>query len=144
MNQNSPQPDSGYQVNWYRKDDIALLQYFGFITDELLKASLDELHHLLDEAGGDLVIYFISDQTKMTGYTSNFMTLVALHPVAFHPKGAKLYVVGSHGELMGMYLGFSQHRHNLVRFADSLEEAVREIDVRRSAHFARQNKELKS
>lgn len=124
-------------VEWYRKDDIAIIWFEDSLSEEILKGALDGLQNLLDTAQGDLLIYIIAEESKITHISPTIGVQAALHPAYFHPRGGKVYIVGSQGELRKINEVLGDMRQGQVRLVETLDEAVTDIDARRAAYFAR-------
>jgi hypothetical protein len=132
--------DSHWEVSWLRSDDVILLRYFGYLSDMLAVAAMDVAIQLFETAKGTLRIYTVVDDTQVTGFSPTILAAAVLHDSFFHPRSGKLYVVGASRDMRMVYDALNSRRLDSVRFADSIEAALNDIDLRRAAYHARQGK----
>jgi hypothetical protein len=137
---NTPDKTGTWETRWLRPDDVALLRFTGYMSLERLNTALDELGRLLDGAGGDLIIYIVADESGVEEIEDSLGTAAALHPAYFHPRGGKLYIVGSTGELYAINEALGSFRQGSIRLTETLPEALADIDERRTAYFAKLGK----
>lgn len=133
----TPDKAGTWETRWLRPDDVAFLRFTGYFSLDNLNAAMDELGRLLDAAGGDLIIYIVTDESGVTEVDEALATAAALHPAYFHPRGGKAYIVGSTGELYAMNEALGEFRPGSFRLFETLEEALSDIDQRRAAYFAK-------
>lgn len=127
-----------WQVEWYWPDDTMLLRIEGYLSIKMSDEFLRYMQQLQDEAKGDLKLYVIADESKVTGFDDTISIQITLHPAAFHPRGGKVYFVGSPRELRLSHESLNLRRPDTARFVDSIEEAAAEIQKSRAAYRARQ------
>lgn len=133
---------SKWHVEWYWPDDTILLRFEGYLTSELLTEALDGVTKLHDEAGGDLKIYTMVDQSQVDDADSNAIGQTAIHSVFFHPRGGRTYFVGCNRQMRSINETLNDRRPDSVRFFETVEEAAADIQGRRAAYRARQQAAL--
>lgn len=131
--ENYNQQNCAWEINWYRKHEILLVRMSGYFTEVSLKTLADQLQSQLDRAVGERKIFVVVDQSELLGISPLAYTAAALHPVFTHPRGARMIVVGASRPLQALNMSVNR----LVRFAESVREAVRDIDTQRAKFFVR-------